>query len=223
MSRSTFQHRRVRHPTGALISADSFNRVTGAAPGSTDGAGSADPLAWVASVTAPNVPFWKIFSNGVEYNSVTVFVTPFDSALHVPLGVADMDVSIDLTRIGSNGVPALVFRYVDFLNFWRWAMLGTAGGGYQWTLVKRVAGVETTLAITPIILPGSAFGGAGAPNHELTMRVVAHGNLILCFLNDIIIFDVTDAALNTATSAGIYSNAPAFDVFDRWQANVPLL
>lgn len=119
-----------------LLSADSFNRADSSTTlGSTDGAGSLDPLAWAVNGT------WGIISNRA-YTPV-----PGDgSKAVVNLGVSDVDISVDTPVTNKQG---LCLRYVNNTNNWYFV-----GDGSTTHLNRVVAGVDTVIA-------SSAGGGSG--------------------------------------------------------------
>jgi len=82
----------------------------------------------------------------------------------------------------------LVFRWADSSNYWR--AITTIVGSGRLRLIKRVAGVETTVAdVAPV----------GTP---LTVSFV--GDQIRVWLGDNLLIDVADSALSANTGVGLY-------------------
>lgn len=205
---------------GTLLSTDSFNRADASTLGSTDGAGSLDPLAWAISHAAPAE--WHVTTNRAELYQIAGGTS--DHAATVDLGTADVDVSVAWVGIGGGGQPGICFRYVDAGNFWaaRCPDGSSPSTARDFRVMKRVAGANTDM--TALYRTRASYASPlGSVDPGLTIRVVAVGNRILALLNDIIIFDVSDSTHNTATRHGLYSVGPGSDFFDRWQANAGVL
>ena len=86
----------------------------------------------------------------------------------------------------------LAFRYADPDNYWR---LVADTAGTRWKLIKRVAGIDTTVAT-------SAAGTCCTTSD--TMYVVAKGSTIVVERNSSQILSVTDTDLVNGTKAGPY-------------------
>lgn len=132
-----------------LLSADSFNRTDSTTSlGSTDGAGSLDPLTWTQDRGT-----WGI-ENNQAYTSAALSV----SKATVDLALADVDLTVEVTVSNAQG---LTFRYVDLNNYWYFTVEGTS------TTLNRVsAGVDTLISTASsgglgplrVIAVGAAIG-----------------------------------------------------------------
>src|SRR5580765_976235 len=110
----------------ALLSADSFNRANGAI-GSTDGAGSLDPIAW------------QVLSGTVTITTNRAAASSTAQAV-VQLSTADVDINVTLNAASG---CALIFRVVDSSNFWAWYTAGTSS-----FLFRNVANSFTQIGAT---------------------------------------------------------------------------
>ncbi len=180
-----------------LLSADSFNRA-GPSLGSTDGAGSLDPLAWTNQVG----------SQVVSGNHLTPAIT--GSGIHVstvPLGVADANIQIVVgTPTFSGQTIGLVFRYTDSSNYLFAVNTATTPGVIE--IWKRSAGVETMLGTT------TGFGSA-----TITLGVAYNGSSIVASRNGVDVLTVSSTFNLSATICGCYGNdvgAGGTLVWDDW-------
>lgn len=121
-------------------------------------------------------------------------------------GVANFRIETVLSTHGTGGVA---FRYTDANNCW---FYNNATG----TLVKRVAGVQTTVATW------DGTGGAHRSNSNWDrtfIRVICYGNGIAVYRDGVPVVATTDAANNTATRVGLYAAGPSLSniVWERQQ------
>ncbi|KKN71170.1 hypothetical protein LCGC14_0423330 [marine sediment metagenome] len=116
----------------------------------------------------------------------------------------------------------LLFRYSDVNNYWRVEIKErSTSANIDLRLVKRVAGVETTVASTHV--GGASFNG--------TVGVSFFGDDIKVFCDtgledNGLVFEVTDAFNNTATVVGLYfggsSSTHYFDDLAFWRGDTTL-
>lgn len=178
-----------------MIDSDNFNRADSTTnPGSTSGS-----RAWSAARGT-----WGISSNALYTSAVNT--TGQGAILVSDFGENDVILSIDAAARASNIVQlGLVFRYVDLNNHWYWVVYRDNGANPKYFLIKRVAGVDTTVAT-----------GALANNNACTVSVEVNGSSIVGKVDGSTIASTTDSALATATSHGlnIYgSNTHTLDNF----------
>lgn len=177
-----------------LYSADAFTRANSAATlGSTDGAGTVDPIAWTALVGT-----WGISSN--QAYCPTPPGSGNDGIARVELAQADVDLSITVTVRGTDA--GITFRITDSTHYWAWQMGAT--GTAQ--LFKR-NGTFTQVGT-------NHTGGVDGD----VLRVVVSGSSISCYRNGVLLETTTDAFNSTATKHGIQS----FDTtsrLDSWSAS----
>ncbi len=179
-----------------LLSADSFNRANSAVTlGSTDGAGSLDPLTWFAHKGT-----WGISSNTAY--CPTLGSSPTEAHAEVHLLTGDVDSTITFTTLGSGSI-ALVFRYQDTFNCWFWLTASGSTGLYRRQSSSSV-------------LQGSTH--AGAANGDV-MRVVSSGSAIQCYRNGSLLETKTDSFLSTEDEFGLYTSDTGAR-FDNWSASV---
>lgn len=107
---------------------------------------------------------------------------------------SDYDVSTTLGRRkagnSTNIAFALIFRFLSNDNYW-YARIRASTAGSQWELIKRVAGTETSMAMSP----------SDAKNGDV-VKISAIGSTIKFYVNNTLIQTITDSALQTATKAG---------------------
>src|SRR5580765_4806135 len=97
----------------ALLSADSFNRANSTTSiGTTDGAGSLDPLAWTTRQGTCGINSNKAYA----VSTANVSSWGAAAAATVELATADADISITLATLDS--APGIIFRWSSTTNFW---------------------------------------------------------------------------------------------------------
>lgn len=161
------------------FSTDSFNRANSTTNlGSTDGG--------TVSAWTQRVGTWGINGNAA-YTSATT------AGAHATIpGSADFEeVSMKVTTWTSDEA-SIVFRWSDTNNYW--FLGGTVGGAL--TLTKKVAGVNTTFTV-----------GAIGPSWTLavndTIKARAHGSVIECFRNGVLMMTISDTFNSSATVVGM--------------------
>jgi hypothetical protein len=98
----------------------------------------------------------------------------------------------------TNGRIGLCFRASDDNNLIRFqTRLGDTATGSQ--LIKRIAGVETTIATI------TGVGSVPAVNGAFKTEIVLDGNDISVYIDGVLILSATESALNTNTKVGISS------------------
>lgn len=103
-------------------------------------------------------------------------------------GIAGMRAMVTIshpTTTGDN--PALIFRYADASNYW---ILSCDVQNGVMRLIKKVAGSNTTVSTAGVVVDGGVY------------EVRCVGNVITTYIDGTLIHNVTDAAVNTGTSAG---------------------
>lgn len=176
-----------------LLSADTFDRTNSTTNlGSTDGAGSEDPFAWVQQDGT-----WGIISNRA-YTSAAIS----NGVATVDLADADVDISLTLATLTGAG-NGIAFRFSNTADFW---FLRNLSGSTQ--LWKRAAGSSTQI--------GSNVTGGAAGD---VMRVVCNGSSIECYRNGSLIMSTTDAHNASATLHGLYSNNNTTGRLDSFSAS----
>jgi hypothetical protein len=113
-------------------------------------------------------------------------------------GSADCLVDATLTGIAS-GAPGLVYRYSDAANYWR-AIFDISAG--QIKLIKKVAGVDTTVASAAFSYPGT----------WTKLRVVCFGNYHRVFVAQTRLLAATDAFNSTAEGVGTLADVTYKDL-----------
>src|SRR5580765_456066 len=177
----------------AVLSADSFNRADSTTTlGSTDGAGSLDPIAW----TKPN-------GGGPHGISSNRAYCPGGNGL-AAVDLATADVDITLTVVTMSGGSGIMFRFASFNNYWFW--MNTSTGSVS-QLYKVVGGSFTQV--------GSSQSGAA--NGDV-LRVVTNGNAIEVFRNGTSKITTTDSFAASGTNHGLYFQS-ASDLIDAFSAS----
>jgi len=180
----------------ALLSADSFNRANGAV-GSTDGAGSLDPLAWTA-----NAGTWAISSN--QLNASVLGAGPSVAVITCNLATANVDLSLTHGPNDVNGW-GIVCRFSDMSNYVY--LLGSSTTMLQ--LTKVVAGSSSAIS-----------GSFNVVNVGDVLRLVAVGNSFFVYHNGVLqgSSPYTDSFNNTATKHGIAHQGTS-QLSDAWSVN----
>ncbi len=182
-------------PAPVLLSADSFNRTDSTSNlGSTDGAGTLDPLAWVRPSST-----WGILSNHAYVSSLVS-----RARAYVDLGIANADLQVTITTAAADG--GLMFRYVDTSNYWTFYGNGVSN---NYTLLKVVAGSTTVI------------GSTAVQSNNDTLRVVMNGNQIDTYKKTsggsfVAVLSTTDSFNATATKHGMYADTSANMRWDDW-------
>lgn len=175
-----------------LYSADSFNRADSTTNlGSTDGAGTLDPIAWTQQAGT-----W-----GIETNRAYTSAGAARSVATVELSQADVDLSITVA-FGSSGTGGLVFRFVDTSNYWRLVLVSTT----LIRLIKRTSGSDNVVG---------TFGTAASGD---VLRILAAGSSITAYRNGSSIITTTDTDLQTATKHGLVLDNTTNQRLDLWSA-----
>jgi len=162
---------------------DTFTRANGAL-GSTEATGP-DGQGCTSTAWADSVGTWAIAGNVATC-----------TALAGGIGIATVDTGVisavmrtTITRAGDE--VGIVLRYVDADNYVRGVHDGT-----NCQLIKRVAGVETTVITAAVAI------GAG------DIRVISDGTSFSLYLNNAIVGAtsvIADAALQTGTRQGLFT------------------
>lgn len=152
---------------------DSFNHVT---LGNCTASGNGSATAWTTGGTG---------TLAIVSNKLMQTVSG-NSHLYANTASADVDMQIIIATLGSGFFAT--FRLQDTSNFWR---------------ISVVSG----LMLIQSIASGSATGIAGAivttSEANSVLRVVAKGNSIRVFWQNLLVFDLNSAYLNTQTNHGV--------------------
>lgn len=184
---------------GAVYSQDAFDR-TGVI-GSTDGNGTADPLAWAASVGDAFVTF-----DVGQHNYANAQGPATLQLATVDPGVADCAISLGYIV---NGLAGIVFRYTDASNY-LFVTNETAG---SIRLYKRVAGVNTQLGVST----------GYSTNTDVALKVICDGTSVKVYRYGVLIISVTESHNSTATRCGMYADTAAWTKqFDNWLVFEPI-
>lgn len=184
----------------ALLTADSFNRTNNASSlGSTDGAGTLDPIAW-----NPEAGTWGITSNAgyCPTNTVRGLAT-------IDTGHANVDVSMKFPSSGGTDGYGFAFRISDTSNYW--FIQGSAGGTIS--LVKRVAGSNTTVGTSITTFT----------NNDV-IKVKAINNVITVYKNGTAVGRFIDSFNRSATKVGMWNGGALgyqFEDFAVYSVDVP--
>lgn len=137
---------------GSVITSDSFNR-SGNLPGSTsDAASGGSGMTW----SSASLGTWPITSNEVVPSYGT---SGMPSILTLPIGVADVSISVKITGIpsGGNSVAMLILRHTDINN---WMSVNIDQGGVlriggniagSWTANSVVASSGITVSLNDVL------------------------------------------------------------------------
>jgi hypothetical protein len=128
---------------------------------------------------------WKILTKAAQGQAAANNIATIET------GVADHWANVTLTYPDTTGTKAIVARYADSSNFYRF---GTFAGVLK--LQKIVAGAATDLA-TP----------AGTVASGMTLGIRCVGSSINLYVGGLLVATVTDAALATGTKVGIQESA----------------
>jgi hypothetical protein len=160
-----------------VYAADTFNR----ADTTTGNLGTMDTgQTWSSTST-----FLRIVSNQLKNTAAT--------AAEIRVDAAHSDVIAKMTVAGFTGTTGqntLIFRAVDVNNS-LWLMTDHSDNKVK--LYKKVAGTLT-------LIQASAVQNLTMP---YTLKVVANGSNITCYLNDVALITVTETTYQTATIYGI--------------------
>jgi len=167
------------------IAWDNFNRADAASLGNTP-----TGKTWTASAGS-----WAISSNKAKPSGGVGDIATFD------LSVANVVAELSLSNLLGDAVNAvgIVLRYSSTSNYWRFVVTGSS----TWQLSKVIGGGTTIVAT-----------GSWTRIDTAELRVVAQGNRIRGWLDRKLVADVTDSALNTNTSVGMYSLSNTVILFD---------
>ena len=144
---------------------------------------------------------FDIASNAARPNTATGALTP-----NLALGAANCVVEISLSNMSADTDESvgMVYRYADANNYWAAFVSDFTNLVY---LRKVVAGVTTDVTV------------AWTPTDTAELRVIVQGNRHRVWVDRKLVHDTTDAALNTNTRVGLYSNATTVVTFDDFYAS----
>lgn len=173
----------------ALLTADSFNRANGAI-GSTDGAGTLDPVAWTALVGD-----WRVNSNKARLNANVA-----DSLAVIDTGHANVDIRLKVASV--NFASGIVFRCTDSTHFF--ALATGYGGTNSLTILKYNGGggPAVGLNISAVFADNDIVG------------VIAINNVITITKNGTPVGQFIDSFNRSATKHGLYQNSTIVDLDD---------
>jgi hypothetical protein len=180
-------------PATVLLSADSFNRANSGFPGSTDGAGSRDPIAWQQSA-----------GGQVGINSNQLYCAVAGTEAFVDLGASDVDISVTLSVVDTNGEGILI-RYTDSNNY----VYMNGNFNTSWNLSKKVGGSFGAAIISSF---GFINSGGGS-----VVRVKVTGNVYEVYIDGVLKGTGTDPVFNTVTKHGVRMGGTS-QKMDNWQA-----
>lgn len=177
-----------------LLSADSFDRPDSATLGSTDGAGTLDPLVW-ANIS-PGAGQLGIVSNHAAKTSSSVT----RGLAVVDVGTADVDISLTFRDLANTG-EGIIIRASDSSNRWEY--------------------VYSTHMILRRIVGGSLGSGdittTATPIAGYVIRIVARGDNWWAYMNGVLLGTLTHSFNSTVTThgleVGVSTTAPEFDDF----------
>jgi hypothetical protein len=163
------------------LSTDTFNRTNSTSVvGSTDGAGTKDPLTWTTRGGTCGINTNQAYASALASLSGVGNV----GLATVDLATADVDISLTFATIGTGA--AIVFHYNSNNDYWIWAELGSNA-----LLYKLVSGTLT----------GPLGTYAGAADGDV-MRVVTNGSTIKIYRGASLLDTKTDSHLSTITHHG---------------------
>jgi hypothetical protein len=168
-----------------LLSSDTFNRADGAL-GSTDGAGSVDPVAWSTLVGTG----WQILGNRV-YKSGAGF-----GVAAVELGASDVAVEIQIPAIHTSGNVGVTFRVQDASNYWVFFMSGNTNQATLGRVTDGTFAAQESVTVTKTA--GDIY------------KVACVGNNIRRYINDVEVGTTkpwVSSSFATATKHGMWFNA----------------
>lgn len=138
---------------------------------------------------------WGILGNAAKLFTPSGGV---DRAL-INSGLSDCSVKVVFSVTGVN--QRVIFRYTDATNEWAFGSIG----GSVYELIKRVAGVVTTVASSAVTIVSGDM-----------VKVLCAKGTIRCFVNGSLIFDVSDSSNQTATTHGIFVAGAIAITFDNF-------
>lgn len=175
-------------PAGPVVS-DTFSRANASTLGSAE-----TGQAWTAHTGT-----W-----GVDTNKAKLVTQSGDSVATVDAGIADFEMTCDITK---QGEPGIVFRTIDASNY----LLAFASGG-NIEIYQRVAGAYTLL--------GSGVQ-AYADGATKAWRVTGAGNVITAYIDAVQVVQVTTSQFNTQTRYGLRQNDGTAARYDNFVVDVP--
>lgn len=179
----------------ALLSADTFTTTWG----TTNGAGSLDPLTWTT-----NNGTWTVASGQAKLS--TLSLAP--ARAYLALGTGDVDLSLTVaTRDAGTLGSAILFRYLDASNYWMWECTAY-NSNMGCVLTRKKAGTNVNI--------GSFHASADGD----VMRVVAYGPWIAALRNGVIQELVFDGFNMTQANHGMSTNSTS-SRFDDFSARTP--
>ena len=96
--------------------------------------------------------------------------------------------------LGGGNETGIIFRYVDTQNYWRLRLQHDGFSPFPLRVEKIVANVLTTV--------DTDMGYAQSTWY--TFKAVLDGDSIKCYVDNVLMFDVTDSDLESATQHGLY-------------------
>lgn len=146
-----------------------------------------------------------VWADDAGFDIATNKARPNVATLQIPnlaLGAANCVCEVSLSNMSADTDEevGLIYRHADASNYWR---VYVDDGTDEVILEKVVAGVVTELS-----------SPAWTPTDTAELRVIAQGNRHRVWLDRKLVIDVTDAALNTNTRAGLFSRSTTVVDFD---------
>lgn len=179
---------------------------------STDTFDRTDSTTNLGSTDGGTVSAWTQKAGTWGINSNTAYISAAATSEATIPGSADFEeVSVTVSTWAS-GTAGVVFRFTDTSNFWWFG--GTVGGEPS---LNDVTGGSTT-----------SYSVGGVPSSRNTLvagdklRVRAHGSVIECFRNDILVLTLSSTTRSSATLVGMYltTTAPRLNNFT-WLSSDP--
>ncbi|NOU72738.1 family 43 glycosylhydrolase [Paenibacillus sp. LMG 31458] len=134
---------------------------------------------------------WSIATNDTDNAANKVFYQNNTSteafAIANNLSAADYAIEARVKLTDGGAYPGIVARYTDASNYYMFRVNKTSEARVE--LSKNVAGTSTMLA--------AAVPFASVSNKWYTLKMVLKGTSIRCFIDDVLVFDVTDSKWTT--------------------------
>jgi hypothetical protein len=173
-----------------IYSADSF----ASAFGTTDGAGSKDPLTWTQHAGAWSVTSAKALTTSVASARATVDSTFADVTVYAVISTVSTSQGI-VFRANAGATDYILFHFTSS-TAWALTHVGT-------TSSLLSSGTTTALASNAVL------------------KIIANGTSIRAFVNDTQLASVTSSTYQTNTRHGIYANSSAATRFDSFEIDNP--
>lgn len=169
---------------------DSFNR-----PDNTTGLGVAD-----------NGQTWEILAGQWQIKSNQAFLQSSTNSIAViESGESNVQIEVDRIAKSNNNDGGIILRLQDSLNYLAFYYKSWDGSAQ---FFKTVNGQQTTLAGNQYITP--------TLETPYRLKVIANGNTVQCYIDDVLQFTLTDTPFQNATKHGLRryeNNSEAFDNF----------